>query len=116
MMKLQHRFVELMPSELEEGILYVSMEFGTVIHKCPCGCGQKVVTPLSSVGWQLNYDGDSITLTPSIGNWSFECQSHYWIIKSIVKYAPKWRKPQIDRGRKKEQKAREKYYQNRKKK
>jgi hypothetical protein len=115
-MKLEHRFVEIMPSELEDGILYVSMEFGTVIHKCPCGCGQKVVTPLSPVAWQLSYDGDSITLRPSIGNWSFECQSHYWITNNMVEHAPKWKKSQIDKGRKKEQKERKRYYRKQKKK
>ncbi|MBZ5859086.1 DUF6527 family protein [Flavihumibacter profundi] len=105
-----------MPTELEEGILYVSMEFGTVIHKCPCGCGQKVVTPLSPVGWQLSYDGDTITLTPSIGNWSFVCQSHYWIINNVVQHALKWKKNPIEKGRKNEQKSQKKYYRNKSKK
>ncbi|WP_407657660.1 DUF6527 family protein [Lacibacter sediminis] len=66
------------------------MEFGTAIHRCVCGCGSRVVTPISPTGWQLTYDGESITLDPSIGNWSFECKSHYWIRKSVVEYVVEW--------------------------
>jgi hypothetical protein len=31
---LTPEFVELVPPELEEGVLYVSMLYGSVIHKC----------------------------------------------------------------------------------
>lgn len=43
--KLEHRFVRSVPRELESGILYVSMEYGTAVHSCCCGCGEQVVTP-----------------------------------------------------------------------
>jgi hypothetical protein len=38
-------------------------------------------------------------LHPSIGNWSFACQSHYWIRNNRVEWAPKWSREQIERGR-----------------
>lgn len=98
-MRLRYELVELMPPELEEGVVYVSLAYGTVIHKCVCGCGNKVVTPLSPVSWRITFDGESITLHPSIGNWSFPCQSHYWIINSQVEYAEKWKKSEVKRGR-----------------
>lgn len=44
-------FVEYMPDELREGILYISMKYGTAIHLCACGnCGQQTVTPLDRDG------------------------------------------------------------------
>jgi|GEM_PF-1496866 len=76
---LTHKFVDSVPDMLEEDVLYVSIRFRTVIHKCCCGCGNQVVTPLSPSDWKLTFDGRSISLCPSIGNWKFPCQSHYWI-------------------------------------
>ena len=52
------------PEIIEEGILYISIPFETVIHKCCCGCGNEVVTPLSPSQWKLTFDGVSITLDP----------------------------------------------------
>jgi hypothetical protein len=86
--KLSTEFVELVPPELEDGVLYVSMEHSCVIHRCCCGCGEKVVTPLSPGEWQLSYDGLAISLYPSIGNSRFPCRSHYWIKQGRVDWAP----------------------------
>lgn len=72
-----HEFVEFMPAELQEGVLYISMPYATAKHLCACGCGNQVVTPLSPADWQLYYDGDTVSLTPSIGNGQFPCRSHY---------------------------------------
>ena len=87
---LGHEFVDCIPEALEERTVYVSIPFATAVHRCVCGCGSEVVTPLSPNGWQLTFDGDSITLYPSIGNWGFKCQSHYWIRRNDVVWAPKW--------------------------
>jgi hypothetical protein len=65
-MTMQHVFVTTIPTELEPGVLYVSVEFATSIHACACGCGNRVVTRLSPQNWQLMFDGRSITLHPSI--------------------------------------------------
>jgi len=92
-------FVELIPDHLENGTLYVSMEYSTISHLCACGCGREIVTPLSPVGWQLLYDGETVTLTPSIGNWSLACRSHYFIRKSRVVWAGKMSQSQIEAGR-----------------
>lgn len=77
--QLSNQFVEFIPDQLDDGVLYVSMPYGIVAHKCCCGCGNKVVTPLTPTDWQLVYDGQSVSLDPSIGNWSLPCRSHYWI-------------------------------------
>lgn len=91
-MKMRNEFVEYIPKSLENGVLYISMIYSTVVHKCPCGCNEKVVTPLDAEkGWQLNYDGVDITLKPSIGNWTLDCRSHYWIRKSKVSWDGDWK-------------------------
>lgn len=43
---LKHEFVEFIPDELEQGTIYVSIRFATASHRCLCGCGNKVVTPI----------------------------------------------------------------------
>ena len=58
---LLHEFVEYIPAELAEGLLYISTPFRTVVHPCACGCGNKVVTPVSPADWQLFYDGDTVS-------------------------------------------------------
>lgn len=81
---LTHKFVENVPDILEDNLLYISILYETVIHKCCCGCGNEVVTPLSPTGWSLIFDGETISLKPSIGNWNFKCKSHYWITNNKV--------------------------------
>ena len=84
---LRHEFVAYVPDTLDEGVLYVSMPFATVLHLCCCGCGNEVVTPLDPFDWQMTFDGKSITLAPSIGNWGLLCQSHYWVHRNRVRWA-----------------------------
>src|SRR4029079_16409973 len=81
-------FVEFMPKILDEGVLYVSMTYATASHRCFCGCGMKVVTPLSPTDWRLAFDGDSLSLHPSIGNWSYPCRSHYILRSNRIVWAP----------------------------
>ena len=76
---VRYAFVDLMRAEREAGVVYISMKYSTAIHDCLCGCGMKVVTPIRPDKWTLTYDGEAISLSPSIGNWSFPCKSHYWI-------------------------------------
>lgn len=108
--KLSHRFVESIPDELEDGILYISLRFRVVMHSCCCGCKNKVITPLSPVRWRMTFNGKSISLHPSIGNWNFECQSHYWITNSEVEWARKWSKKEIAVGKMMEKERRADYY------
>ena len=84
-------FVDYMPSLIDEGVLYVSMLNHTAIHLCACGCGEKVVTPIAPNRWFLTYDGETISLNPSIGNWSFVCKSHYFIQNNRVLWCEKFR-------------------------
>src|SRR5271169_6442975 len=107
---LTHEFVEFIPDVLKEGTLYVSMQYATVVHKCCCGCGREVVTPLSPTDWKLIFDGKSISLDPSIGNWSFDCKSHYWIRGGKVRWARRWSQAEIDAARAADHFAKERYF------
>jgi Family of unknown function (DUF6527) len=90
MTTLIHRFVTFIPDTLESGVIYVSLDFGTASHRCCCGCGREVVTPLAPAEWKLIFDGETISLYPSIGNWSFPCRSHYWIRNNQAKWVDDW--------------------------
>lgn len=92
---IEHRFVEAVPERLESCVLYVSIDFATAVHMCLCGCGQEVVTPLSPTDWKITFDGETVSLDPSVGNWSFDCQSHYWIRRNRVRWAGQMSEKQI---------------------
>jgi hypothetical protein len=109
-MVLKHEFVEFIPDELESGTIYVSIRFATASHLCCCGCGNKVVTPIRPTDWTLIFDGKTVSLEPSIGNWSFPCQSHYYVRKNRIKWAPRWSKEEIERGRTHDRAAKQTYF------
>jgi hypothetical protein len=107
---LAYEFVDFIPDDLKDRTLYVSITYCTAVHKCCCGCGREVVTPVSPTGWQLTFDGKAVSLYPSIGSWRLPCQSHYFITKNKAVWAQKWTKRQIAEGREREARAREKYF------
>jgi hypothetical protein len=107
---LKHEFVEFIPEELKQGTVYISIRFATASHLCVCGCKNKVVTPLTPTDWKLIFDGKTVSLDPSIGNWSFPCRSHYWIRNNHIKWASQWSQAQIESGRKYDRFAKETYY------
>lgn len=82
--RVEHRFVDQVPGDLESGVLYVSLPFRTTVHLCACGCGNQTWVRLRPDRHHLVYDGETITLKGSIGNWRFPCRSHYWIEASRV--------------------------------
>ncbi|MDK3075491.1 DUF6527 family protein [Sedimentitalea sp. JM2-8] len=108
--KITHRFVEAIPENLEDGVLYLAMDYATAIHKCACGCGREVVTPLSPTDWKMSYDGVSISLAPSIGNWSFPCRSHYWIKHNDIRWAGDMSNEAISAGRDSDRRAKGRYF------
>lgn len=84
---LRHTYVEYIPAKLEPGALYISKKYKTASHLCCCGCGLKVVTPLNPAQWKLTDHGQTVSLSPSIGNWSFPCKSHYIVDHSRIRWA-----------------------------
>ncbi len=91
--------VNLMPSEMANGVLYVSARYKTAAHLCCCGCGSKIVTPLKPSGWRLSGHQNAPTLRPSVGNWNLPCRSHYFISGGKVQWARQWSEAEIQAGR-----------------
>lgn len=98
-----------MPDQIKEGILYICEPYRIAIHKCCCGCGSEVVTPLSPADWSIKKIGKMVSIMPSIGNWSFECKSHYWISNNKVIWEKQFSEAQIDFVRKKDKRDKETY-------
>lgn len=91
-------WVHAIPEQLDPGVLYVSVDYALATHLCACGCGSEVVTPLAPGAWKLLYDG-GVSLSPSIGNWSYPCRSHYWIQGNQVTRAANWSAREISAAR-----------------
>jgi hypothetical protein len=82
--RVRHAFVKFIPEVLGDGILYISCEYKVVAHRCCCGCGEKVDTPLSPAGWELTFNGETVSLWPSIAGG--RCRSHYIIRRGAVQW------------------------------
>lgn len=82
-LELVHR----VPEKPQSGILYACFDCNVVVHLCACGCKEKVVLPIDPEFWKVEYDGESLSLQPSIGNFQYPCKSHYWIRKNKVIWA-----------------------------
>ena len=76
-----HQFVTAIPprTEMEPKTLYISIPLRIANHLCICGCGTESPTPLAPTEWRMTFDGESVSLAPSIGNQRMNCRSHYWI-------------------------------------
>lgn len=81
--------------KLEEGILYISREFGACSHLCACGCGVECFLSIEGEGikcnpihhpWHFIDNNGKITITPSIGNWRGEnpYHAHYFITENKI--------------------------------
>lgn len=88
----------LAQDNLEQGKVYISEHWETVIHLCLCGCGQKCVIHLNKpgtpenkkTGWDLIKNGDKVSFHPSFGNWSHQSpyHAHYVITNNIAVFHP----------------------------
>lgn len=110
---LDPEFVEFIPAELDEGMLYVSMAYATTAHLCACGCGTKIVLPLSPAEWRMSFDGEAVSLLPSVGNWQLPCKSHYWIKGNKIRWAASWTKEEIAAGQRRDAADLEAYFASR---
>ena len=108
--EIKHEFVAAIPQTLAENTIYIAMEYATAVHRCVCGCGNEVITPLSPTDWILQYDGVTISISPSIGNWNFPCRSHYWIRQSKVRWAEQWSEGRVAVGRAYDRSTKNEYF------
>jgi hypothetical protein len=109
---LRWRFVDYIPQELEQGVIYFALEFGAVMHLCLDGCGERVSTPLSPAQWALTFDGETVSLWPSVGNWDIPCGSHYIIRNSRVIWSTHWSEEATRAGARDDLKAAERHFSN----
>ena len=80
-------FVEFIPEDIEENKIYISEEYKCAIHNCLCGCGEKTIMPLYGDGWTLIKENNgTVSFTPSVGNYQFDCKSHYVITKNVANF------------------------------
>lgn len=107
---IRPEYVELIPRQLEGGVLYISKRFQTASHLCACGCGTKIVTPLRKAEYRLIEQNGLVTVRPSIGNWDHLCQSHYLITDNRIDWASKLSRKQIERGRTSDDADRDAYF------
>ena len=85
-MLLRPEFTDVVPEHMEQGVLYISIPYRVAMHSCACGCGNEVVTPIAPNRWILTWNGDKVTLYPSIGSFSLPCRSHYWITENRIEW------------------------------
>lgn len=107
---LRPAYVEFIPKQLEDGVLYISQRFQTASHLCCCGCKTKIVTPFRNAEYTLTSKGDRVSLSPSIGNWDHPCQSHYWIENNEVVWAAPISRAAIIAGRAHDDAFRDAYF------
>lgn len=88
---MQIKFVDTLPqaNDIEEERLYISVKYNMTTHRCACGCGTIVPLPISPTDWSLAYDGEHVSLNPSVGNGALSCRSHYYIHDSQIVWLPK---------------------------
>ena len=100
--KWQTVWVEDMPNKMENGRIYVSIKHRLTEHLCACGCGAEVSLPLGPSEWKFEYNGDTVSLWPSIGNWRLPCRSHYVISENKTRWREQWSEERILAGRKRD--------------
>jgi hypothetical protein len=96
---IRPQYVESFPGDLEDGVLYISRKFRTACHRCCCGCGTKIITPIRPTEYRLTEREGLVSLHPSVGNWNHPCESHYVIRDNCVLWAEGMTKAAIARGR-----------------
>ncbi len=65
---------------------------------------------MTPTDWKLTYDGETISLNPSVGNWNLACRSHYVIKKGRVIEAGPWSDDQVAAERKRDRNAKARHY------
>lgn len=77
---------DLLPSLLQENKIYISKDRDWIAFNCLCGCGDFTMLPVNQKpeGWQLEVNGDKISLLGSVqqGN----CKSHYIITNNKANF------------------------------
>jgi len=82
--KVTPEYVEFIPNELKQDVIYISEKYKTSTHLCLCGCGNLSVTPIDETGWVLSVLATKITMTPSVLNNNCPNKYHYIITNGVA--------------------------------
>ncbi|HEU4608271.1 MAG TPA: DUF6527 family protein, partial [Chitinophagaceae bacterium] len=91
----------------EGGWLYLITRYAAQQKRGRIKYGNKVVTPIIL---RLTFDGKSVSLYPSVGNWNFPCKSNYWIKKNVIEHSYSWSYKEIENERKKDSNRKTNYF------
>lgn len=58
----------------------------------------------------MTFDGETVSLRPSIGNWTLKCRSHYVIDRGKVIEAGPWSDEQVEAERRRDRTAKAHFY------
>jgi hypothetical protein len=58
----------------------------------------------------MTFDGVSISLWPSIGNWNFPCRSHYIVKANRIIEATPWSQTMVEAERERDKSAKAEYF------
>ena len=58
----------------------------------------------------MSFDGETVSLRPSIGNWTLKCRSHYVIDRGKVIEAGPWSNEQVEAERRRDRAAKARFY------
>ena len=98
-------FVEYIPAngdDLISGNVYISMKYGMVVYRCPCGCEGLSEFMLDPIRYRMEYDGINVSFYPSIGISYLKCRSHYWIRDNQIQWCAPMEDWEIDKARRRE--------------
>ncbi len=68
------------------------------------------MAPFTPTDWKMTFDGETISLCPSIGNWTLKCRSHYVIDHGKVVKAGPWSDEQVEAERRRDRTAKARFY------
>ena len=68
------------------------------------------VTPFTPTDWKMMFDGETVSLNPSIGNWTLACRSHYVIKRGRVIEAGPWTDKQVEAERRRDRTAKARFF------
>ena len=61
------------------------------------------------------FDGETVSLHPSIGSFKLDCKSHYYISRGVVEWSGAWSDKRVATARRHDESEKREYYKNRQK-
>ena len=71
------------PFAIEKGLVK-AREPITAVRIYNTNTSKVIIEEVPCVNQSVKYDGETVSLSPSIGNFQFPCKSHYWIRENRV--------------------------------